>query len=141
MASKFMAFESVASTSSASLEHDGAGERIEMNSNQYPNYQTNQMASTSNAYGAVNAEAAEEDDLNDNFEEKTEQDVGYRKFLYNNSEQFKSILGGEFYNYFQSEKYLKKIKISEKKLLIERISIFSLKKWLVSRTEERNDNI
>lgn len=101
MASKFMAFENVASTSSASLDQDGVGERIEMNSNQYPNYQSNNQmddgVDSSNTYGGGGAEAAEEDDLNENFEEKTEKDVGYRKFIYNNSEQFKSICGGEFY--------------------------------------------
>lgn len=95
MASKFMAFESVASTSSASMENDGniENERIEMNTNQYPNYQSNQNHGTTNEptpYGAVD----EEDDLNENFEEKIEENVSYRKFLYNNSEQFKSIVGG-----------------------------------------------
>lgn len=103
MASKFMAFESVASTSSASMDQDGGGERIEMNTSQYPNYQSNQQmhdgVDSSNTYGGGSvgsAETAEEDDLNENFEEKTEKDVGYRKFIYNNSEQFKSIVGGEF---------------------------------------------
>lgn len=103
MASKFMAFENVASTSSASMDRDEVGERIEMNTNQYPNYQSNQAhgdaatsAESSNTYGAVGAETGEEDDSNDNLEEKTEKDVGYRKFFYNNSEQFKSICGGEF---------------------------------------------
>ena len=109
MASKFMAFESVASTSSASMDRDEVGERIEMNTSQYPNYQSNQMhdgdgggggggadafAESSNTYGAVGAETGEDDD---NLEEKTEKDVGYRKFIYNNSEQFKSICGGESY--------------------------------------------
>lgn len=97
MASKFMAFESVASTSSASMEHDvhDDNERIEMNTNQYPNYQSNQQHNTneteSNPYGAVDGE----DDLNETIDdEKLDTDVGYRKFLYNNSEQFKSICGG-----------------------------------------------
>lgn len=91
-----MAFENVASTSSASIDQDEAGERIEMNSSQYPNYQTNHQmhdgAESSNAYGG-GAETGEEDE---NFKEETEKDVGYRKFIYNNSEQFKCICGGEF---------------------------------------------
>lgn len=46
MATKFMAFEGVASKASISVNSmeyqvDGEGERIGMNSNQYPNYQTN----------------------------------------------------------------------------------------------------
>lgn len=41
-------------------------------------------------YGAVD----EENDLDENFEEKCDNSVGYRKFIYNNSEQFKSICGG-----------------------------------------------
>lgn len=97
-----MAFENVASTSSASMNQEEDAERIEMNTSQYPNYQSNQMhggvptsAESSNTYGAVGAEVGEEDDLNDNLEEKMDKDVGYRKFLYNNSEQFKSICGGE----------------------------------------------
>lgn len=95
MASKFMAFEGVASTSTASMEnHEADGnERIEMNTSQYPNYQSNQNhgnAVEPTPYGAVD----EEDDLDENLEEKSDKDVGYRKFLYNNSEQFKSICGG-----------------------------------------------
>lgn len=96
-----MAFENVASTSSASIDRDEVGERIEMNTNQYPNYQSNQAhgdaatsAESSNAYGAVGADTGDEEI--DNLEEKTEKDVGYRKFIYNNSEQLKSICGGEF---------------------------------------------
>lgn len=91
-----MAFEGVASTSTASdLNNGGAdNERIEMNTSQFPNYQSNQnheaVVTESHPYGAVD----DEDDLNENFEEKTEKDVGYRKFIYNNSEQFKSICGG-----------------------------------------------
>lgn len=94
MASKFMAFEGVASTSIDDIErnHDD-GERIEMNTTQYPNYQSNANHDQSfepSPYGAVD----EEDDLNENFEEKCDKSVGYRKFIYNNSEQFKSICGG-----------------------------------------------
>lgn len=90
-----MAFENVASTSSASIDNyeDGEHERIEMNATQYPNYQSNQNHETANdpnPYGAVDAD----DDLNENFEEKLDENVGYRKFIYNNSEQFKSICGG-----------------------------------------------
>lgn len=97
MASKFMAFESVASTSSVSMENseDTNGERIEMNSGQYPNYQSNQshtMTNDSNPYGAVD----EDDNMNENLDEKQDDSVGYRKFIYNNSEQFKSICGGWF---------------------------------------------
>lgn len=104
MASKFMAFENVASTSS--MDQDGVGERIEMSTSQYPNYQSNHemhdgAAPDGNTYGGRGApETAEEDDLNENFEEKTEKDVGYRKFLFSNSEQFKSICGGEFICFF-----------------------------------------
>lgn len=97
MASKFMAFQGVASTSTASMENNGdaESERIEMNAAQHPNYQTNQshgMTTDSNPYGAVD----EEDDSNENLEEKNEDNVGYRKFIYNNSEQFKPICGGSF---------------------------------------------
>lgn len=104
MASKFMAFASIASTSSASIdnedsEHERDGEHIEMNSTQYPNYQSNHNHETTNdpnPYGAVDPD----DDLDENFEEKSDENVGYRKFIYNNSEQFKSICGGwfPFYN-------------------------------------------
>ncbi|XP_055296518.1 uncharacterized protein LOC129565552, partial [Sitodiplosis mosellana] len=95
MASKFMAFEGVASTSSASMENHGNAEdeRIEMNSSQYPNYQSGQspgIQAEPSPYGAVD----EEDDLNDNFEEKFEKNMGYRKFIFNNCEQFKCIFGG-----------------------------------------------
>lgn len=94
MASKFMAFENVASTSSASMDNseDTNGEHIEMNSGLYPNYQSNQshtMTNVSNPYGAV-----DEDDNDENLDEKPDDNVGYRKFIYNNSEQFKSICGG-----------------------------------------------
>lgn len=98
MASKFMAFEGVASTSTASMENYGNAdnERIEMNSSHYPNYQSGQNPEINNTesspYGAVD----EEDDLNENFEEKFEKNMSYRKFMFNNCEQFKCILGGEF---------------------------------------------
>lgn len=98
-----MAFENVASTSSASMYRDEGAERIEMNTNQYPNYHSNQIyggeadtAESSNTYGVAGTELGAEDDLNDNLDEKIDNDVGYRKFIYNNSEQFKSICGGEF---------------------------------------------
>lgn len=93
MASKFMAFEGVASTSTMDTEGYTENERIEMNASQYPNYQSNQthgLSAEPNPNGAVD----EEDDLNENFEEKCDQNVGYRKFIYNNSEQFKSVCGG-----------------------------------------------
>lgn len=91
-----MAFEGVASTSTGSMGNQGytENERIEMNASQYPNYQSNEnhgMSAEPNPYGAVD----EEDDLNENFEEKCDQNVGYRKFIYNNSEQFKSVCGGK----------------------------------------------
>lgn len=100
MASKFMAFEGVASTSTASMENYGnaENERIEMNSTQYPNYQSNQnpgIPSESSPYVAVD----EEDDLNENFEEKFEKNLSYRKFIYNNSEQLKCICGGTCFFY------------------------------------------
>lgn len=99
MASKFMAFENVASTSAEGVNtqvtYDDENERIEMNVNQYPSYQSYQSNHTApvepSPYGAVDGE---EDDLNESFEEKTDNNVGYRKFIYNNSEQFKSICGG-----------------------------------------------
>lgn len=101
MASKFMAFEGVASTSaSTSMENYGntESERIEMNSSQYPSYQSNhhpEGATEPSPYGALISE--EEDDLNENFEEKFEKDLSYRKFIFNNSEQLKCICGGEFF--------------------------------------------
>lgn len=91
-----MAFENVASTSTASMEsyRDTESERIEMNATQYPNYQSNGngMANDPNPYGVVDAD----DDFNETIEEKCEDNVGYRKFIYNNSEQLKSICGGWF---------------------------------------------
>lgn len=101
MASKFMAFEGMASTSSASgndYNHlDGNyDESTEMNSMQYPNYQSNQnygqtqSAIEPSPYGAVD----EENDLNENLDERCDKSVGYRKFIHRNSEQFKSICGG-----------------------------------------------
>lgn len=96
MASKFMAFEGIGGTPANT--HDGNNERIEMNSTQYTNYQSNdnQDASQhihSNPYGAVDS-ADNENDMNEYAEEKCEKNVGYRKFIYNNSEQLKSICGG-----------------------------------------------
>lgn len=97
MASKFMAFEGVAGTSTASMSDNGydENERIEMNSSQYPNYQSNQnygqTTIETGPYGVVD----EENDLNDeNLEEKCDKSVGYRKFIHRNSEQLKSICGG-----------------------------------------------
>lgn len=91
MASKFMAFEGVASPSSYG---DGDNERIEMNTTQYTNYQSNgnqeQQYIDTGPYGAVDNET----DLNNDLEEKCEKSVGYCKFVYNNSEQLKSIFGG-----------------------------------------------
>lgn len=94
MASKFMAFEGVAATSSSTWNEFCENERIEMNAAQYPNYQSNQSSSTieQSPYAAVDGE---ENDLNDeNIEEKCDRSVGYRKFIHRNSEQFKSICGG-----------------------------------------------
>lgn len=90
-----MAFEGVARSSSASVNRFGEDERIEMNSAQYPNYQSNQnngqTAIEPSPYGAVD----EENDLNaENLEERCDKSVGYRKFIHRNSEQFKSICGG-----------------------------------------------
>lgn len=93
-----MAFEGVASTSGATSMNDGyqndANERIEMNSTQYPNYQSNQNGDATpiepSPYGAVD----ENNDLDEDLEEKSAKSVGYRKFIYQNSEQFKSICGG-----------------------------------------------
>lgn len=95
MASKFMAFEGVASTSASSMENygDAENELIEMNSNQYPNYESNHnsgIMSEPSPYGS------DEDDLNENFEEKFEKNLSYRKFIFNNSEQLKCICGGKW---------------------------------------------
>lgn len=89
-----MAFEGVASTSASSMENhgDAENERIEMNSSQYPNYESNHnpgIASESSPYGA------EEDDLNEHCEEIFEKNLSYRKFIFNNSEQLKCICGGK----------------------------------------------
>lgn len=88
-----MAFEGVASPSSYDNDNDGNNERIEMNTTQYTNYQSNanqEQYIESGPYGAVD----NENDLNNDLEEKCEKSVGYRKFIYNNSEQLKSICGG-----------------------------------------------
>lgn len=104
MSGKFMAFENEASTSQhahyyANNYDEGQDERIEMNVNQYPNYQSNEPHQDGSAalgaspYGVVYDE--DENDLTDDLQEKERKDVGYRKFIYNNSEQFKPIIGGE----------------------------------------------
>lgn len=88
-----MAFEGVASPSSYGNDEDGGNERIEMNTTQYTNYQSNgnqEQYIESGPYGAVDHES----DLNNDLEEKCDRNVGYRKFVYNNSEQLKSIFGG-----------------------------------------------
>lgn len=46
--------------------------------------------------GAVGVEMREMDDSNVNLEGIAKTDVEYRKFIHKNSEQFKSICGGEF---------------------------------------------
>lgn len=86
-----MAFEGVASPTYA---NDEGNERIEMNTTQYTNYQSNanqEQYIESGPYGAVD----NDNDLDENAEEKCDKNIGYRKFIYNNSEQFKSICGGE----------------------------------------------
>ncbi|XP_031638514.1 uncharacterized protein LOC116350741 [Contarinia nasturtii] len=90
MASKFMAFENVAGTSTASFEENDQNEHIEMNVSQYPNYQT----SDNNQETTVPYD--EEDDHNENemFDEKFEKNMSYRKFIHKNSEQLKCICGG-----------------------------------------------
>lgn len=107
MSGKFMAFENEASTSQhahyyANDYDEGQDERIEMNVNQYPNYQSHEPYQANHGdmsvlgaspYGAVDDE--EENDLTDDLQEKEQKNVGYRKFMYNNSEQFKPIIGGE----------------------------------------------
>lgn len=100
MASKFMAFEGIGTTPTT-YANDDNNERIEMNTTQYTNYQSNgnQDASAhidSSPYGAVDNldNADNENDMNEYAEEKCEKNVGYRKFIYNNSEQLKSICGG-----------------------------------------------
>lgn len=110
MSAKFVAFENEASTSRqanyyANDYDEGQDERIEMNVNQYPNYQsqTNHgdvTALGASPYGVVDDE--EENDLTDDLQEKERKNVGYRKFIYNNSEQFKPIIGGKrkIYSFF-----------------------------------------
>lgn len=106
MSAKFMAFENEASTSQqahyyANDYDEGHDERIEMNVNQYPNYRSHEPYQTNHGdaelgtspYGVVDEE--EENDLTDDLQEKEQKNVGYRKFIYNNSEQFKPILGGD----------------------------------------------
>lgn len=108
MSARFTAFENEASTSQQAhyyandYDNDGQDERIEMNVNQYPNYQSHgpyqgQQADVSalgaSPYGVVDEE--EENDLTDDLQEKERKNVGYRQFIYNNSEQFKPIVGGE----------------------------------------------
>lgn len=85
-----MAFEGVASPTYANAD---GNERIEMNTTQYTNYQSNanqEQYIESGPYGAVD----NDNDLDENAEEKCDKSIGYRKFIYNNSEQFKSICGG-----------------------------------------------
>lgn len=105
MASKFMAFEGMAGTSSAwdddyNQLDENNDESTEMNSTQYPNYQSNQnnghTAVEPSPYGAVD----DENVLNENLDEKCDKSVGYRKFIHRNSEQFKSICGGLFLSQF-----------------------------------------
>lgn len=115
MSAKFTAFENEASTSQQAHYYASAGavddydydeghnERIEMNVNQYPNYQSHQphqvnqgdvSAFGASPYGAVD-EDVDENDLTDDLQEKEQKNVGYRKFIHNNSEQFKPIVGGK----------------------------------------------
>lgn len=101
MASKFMAFEGMVGTSSAwdddyNRLDENTDESTEMNSMQYPNYQSNQNNGHTtigpSPYGAV----GDENNLNENLDEKCDKSVGYRKFIHRNSEQFKSICGGSY---------------------------------------------
>lgn len=89
-----MAFEGVASKASISVNSmgnhvDGEVERIEMNSNQYPNYRTNYNQ-------GIEAEPDPFiiDDMDEHFKEEVEKNLSYRNFIYNNSEQLKCIFGG-----------------------------------------------
>lgn len=107
MSAKFTAFENEASTSQQAHYgvndyEEGHDERIEMNVNQYPNYRSHEPLQASQAdlsafgaspYGAVDDE--DENDLTDDLQEKESRNVGYRKFIHNNSEQFKPIVGGD----------------------------------------------
>lgn len=115
MSAKFMAFENEASTSQqahyyANDYDEGQDERIEMNVNQYPNYQSHEPYQANNHHSDVSAfgaspygvvdEEEEENDLTDDLQEKEQKNVGYRKFMHNNAEQFKPIVGGENYSNF-----------------------------------------
>lgn len=110
MSAKFMAFENEASTSQqahyyANDYDEGHDERIEMNVNQYPSYQSHEPYQANNHHSDVSAfgaspygvvdEEEEENDLTDDLQEKEQKNVGYRKFIHNNAEQFKPIVGGE----------------------------------------------
>lgn len=111
MSAKFMAFENEPSTSNPFRDSDNAnGERIEMNTHRYPNYQSSgeqqlqfgiedvatTEASSASPYGVVDENADEDDMTDDMVEKESRKNVGYRKFIANNCEQFKSIFGGEF---------------------------------------------
>lgn len=106
-----MAFENEPSTSNPFRDSDNAnGERIEMNTHRYPNYQSGgeqqlqfgiedvatTEASSASPYGVVDENADEDDMTDDMVEKESRKNVGYRKFIANNCEQFKSIFGGEF---------------------------------------------
>lgn len=103
MSAKFEAFENEPGSSRDFYIDDVSAERIEMNTRQYPNYQSGERphqgdheTSTDPNQGPFGTAEAEEDDLSDEFLERDDRkNVGYRRFIMNNSEQFKSILGGE----------------------------------------------
>lgn len=103
MSAKFEAFENEPGTSRDFYVDDSSAERLEMNTRQYPNYHSGERphqgdheTSADPNQGPYGTVEVEEDDLSDEFLEKYERkNVGYRKFILNNSEQFKSILGGE----------------------------------------------
>lgn len=100
MSGGFVSFQNEPGTSSQFYSDDENTERLEMNAHQYPNYNSGDqsvqhdtaMGINQGSYGMV---GDEEDDMTDDCIEKEQRkNVGYRKFILNNSEQFKSILGG-----------------------------------------------
>lgn len=101
MSAGFVSFQNEPGTSSQFYSDDENAERMEMNTRQYPNYSSSAQQDhhgqqdTSVGHGSYGAVGDEEDDMTDDCVEKEDRkNVGYRKFILNNCEQFKSILGG-----------------------------------------------
>lgn len=97
-----MAFENEASTSQIAHLNDTESERMEMNINQYRNYESNMQLPQqqenldleTSLYRAVDDDNDESDLNADLVEENYGKNEGYRKFIYNNSGQLLPICGG-----------------------------------------------